>query len=132
MTASTTASERSGAGLATGGAGSGRRRWAGTYLPLVPFFGYVGLFLLLPTVIVLVGAFQAADGSPSLESITSVLSGERFLQAFGRSIQLSLVSAIAGAVVGGLFAWAVSTGGPGGSLRQVSSRRPACWPSSAA
>jgi len=121
VTASTPASEqRPGADPALGGAGSQRRRWAGTYLPLVPFFFYVTLFLLLPTFIVLVGAFQAADGSPSLESITTVVTGPRFLAAFGRSVQLSLVSALAGAVLGGLFAWAVSSGGPGGRLRQIS------------
>ena len=120
MTASTPASEQPpGAGPAHGGAGSQRRRWTGTYLPLVPFFAYVSLFLLLPTFIVLVGAFQSADGSPSLENIGTVLSGPRFLQAFGRSVQLSLVSALAGAILGGLLAWAVSVGGPGGRLRQI-------------
>jgi putative spermidine/putrescine transport system permease protein len=108
------------AGPASSGAGSPRGRWAGTYLPMVPFFAYVGLFLLIPTVYVLVGAFQSADGSPSFENISTVLREPRFLQAFGRSIQLSLVSALAGAIFGGLLAWAVSVGGPGGRLRQVS------------
>jgi putative spermidine/putrescine transport system permease protein len=112
--------QRSGAGPAHGEAGSQRRRWTGTYLPLVPFFVYVSLFLLLPTFFVLVGAFQSADGSPSLANITTVLGGPRFLQAFGRSVQLSLVSALAGAILGGLLAWAVSAGGPGGRLRQIS------------
>lgn len=121
MTAPTPASEqRSGASLAMGGAGSQPRRWKGTYLPLVPFFFYVTLFLLLPTLIVVVGAFQTADGAPSLQNIETVLTGPRFLQTFGRSIQLSLVTALAGAVLGGLLAWAVSVGGPGGWLRQVS------------
>ena len=115
-----TSEQRPGAGPATSGAGSQRGRWAGTYLPMVPFFAYVGLFLLFPTVYVLVGAFQSADGSPSLENISTVLREPRFLQAFGRSVQLSLVSALAGAILGGLFAWAVSVGGPGGRLRQVS------------
>jgi putative spermidine/putrescine transport system permease protein len=110
---------RTGAGSATGGAGSRRgRNWV--YLPVVPFFVYVGIFLLLPTLIVLVGAFQDADGAPTIDNITAIFSGQQFLVAFGRSIQLSLVSALAGAVVGGLFAWAVSVGGPGGKLRQVS------------
>jgi putative spermidine/putrescine transport system permease protein len=86
---------------------------------MVPFFAYVSLFLLLPTLIVLVGAFQSAEGAVSLENITAVLGGQRFL-AFGRSIQLSLTTALVGAVLGGLLAWAVSVGGPGGWLRQVS------------
>jgi putative spermidine/putrescine transport system permease protein len=121
VTASVPTSEpRSGAGPATSGTGSQRGRWAGTYLPMVPFFAYVGLFLLIPTVYVLVGAFQSADGSPSLENISAVFRDPRYLAAFGRSVQLSLVTALAGAIFGGLLAWAVSVGGPGGKLRQVS------------
>ena len=46
---------------------AGRPSGGGRRLPLawvgvVPFLGYVGLFLLLPTAIVAVGAFSAADG----------------------------------------------------------------------
>ena len=44
-----TSEQQPGAGPAEGGAGSQRGRWAGTYLPMVPFFAYVALFLLLPT-----------------------------------------------------------------------------------
>ncbi len=109
-----------GADSATGGAGSRSKGRARIYLPVVPFFVYVSIFLILPTILVLVGAFQTSDGAPSLENITTVLGRQQTLVAFGRSIQLSLVSALAGAVVGGLFAWAVSVGGPGGKLRQVS------------
>ena len=48
-------------------------------------------------------------------STTSAPSSGRaaFLQAFGRSIQLSVVTALVGASLGGLLAWAVATGGPG-------------------
>ncbi len=115
-----TSEQQPGAGPAEGGAGSQRGRWAGTYLPVVPFFAYVALFLLLPTLYVLVGAFQSADGSPSLENISTVLREPRYLAAFGRSVQLSFVSALIGAILGGLFAWAVSAGGPGGRMRQIS------------
>jgi putative spermidine/putrescine transport system permease protein len=88
-------------------------------MPTVPFFGYVALFLILPTLIVTVGAFQTADGLPTLDVITTVLTGSTFHQAFIRSIQLSLVSALLGAAFGGLLAWAVAAGGPGGRLRQI-------------
>lgn len=88
-------------------------------MPTVPFFGYVALFLILPTVIVTVGAFQTKEGLPTLDVVTTVLTGSTFHQAFIRSIQLSLVSALLGAVFGGLLAWAVAAGGPGGRLRQV-------------
>ena len=119
-TAPVPASEREPAtGPAIGGAGSSRSRARSAYLPTVPFFGYVALFLILPTLIVTVGAFQTADGLPTLDVITTVVTGPTFHQAFLRSIQLSLVSALLGAVFGGLLAWAVSAGGMGGRLRQV-------------
>lgn len=111
--------DRDGAGLASGGAGSRRLRRSGAYVAMLPFFGYVSLFLLLPTLIVVVGAFQDAAGNLTLDNIRVVLGGEAYLQAFGRSIQLSLVTALAGATLGGLLAWAVASGGPGGRLRQI-------------
>ena len=40
------------AGPAPGGAGSSRFRGAGNYVALIPFHAYVGLFLILPTLIV--------------------------------------------------------------------------------
>jgi putative spermidine/putrescine transport system permease protein len=119
MTTDVTSGYRKGAGLATGGAGSPRSQPAGRYLPMLPFFGYVGLFLLLPTLIVVVGAFQTEGAGLTLDNLRVVLTEPRYLQAFGRSIQLSVVTALLGAVLGGLLAWAVSSGGPGGWLRQL-------------
>ena len=86
---------------------------------MVPFFVYIGLFLLLPTLIVVVGAFQANDGSPTLSNVESVLTEQAFLAAFGRSIWLSVVTALLGAVLGGLLAWAVASGDPNGRLRPI-------------
>jgi putative spermidine/putrescine transport system permease protein len=114
------ASERqSGAGPASSGAGSNRSRTARAYAPTVPFFAYVALFLLLPTLIVTVGAFQTEDGLPTLDVVVTVLTGSTYHTGFIRSIQLSLASAIVGAVLGALLAWAVAAGGPGGRLRQI-------------
>ena len=110
---------RKGAGLATGGAGSRRPRRATVYLPMVPFFGYVTLFLLLPTLFVLMGAFQTGDGAVTLDNLTAILGDPQALQAFGRSIQLSFATAVLGAVLGGLLAWAVASRGPRGWLRQL-------------
>ena len=110
---------RSEADLASGEAGPRRLRRSGAYLALLPFFGYVALFLLLPTLIVVVGAFQDASGNLTLDAIRTVLGGDAYRQAFGLSIQLSVVTALAGATLGALLAWAVATGGPGGRIRQV-------------
>jgi putative spermidine/putrescine transport system permease protein len=110
---------RDAAGLASGGAGSRRTRRAGAYLAMVPFLAYVTLFLLIPTLIVVVGAFLDDDGNATFDNIRVVLDGAAYRDAFVRSIQLSVVTALAGATFGALLAWAVAAGGPGGRLRQI-------------
>jgi putative spermidine/putrescine transport system permease protein len=86
---------------------------------LLPFFIYLTAFLLFPTLLVAVGAFQDASGGLTLANI-GVMVGERtFVDAFTRSIQLSIVTALTGAIVGALLAWAVATGKPDGLLRRV-------------
>ena len=56
------------AGPASSGAGASRFKGAGNYVALIPFHAYVGLFLVLPTLIVTFGAFQTmmlALGTPA-------------------------------------------------------------------
>lgn len=107
------------AGLASGGAGPRRIRTAQNYLVLLPFHAYVGLFLILPTLIVAIGAVTTASGAPTLDNIALLFTDEAFVSAFGKSIQLAVSTAIAGAVLGGLLAWAVVRGDPNGLLRQL-------------
>lgn len=108
-----------GAGPAPGEAGSARLRRRPEFLPLIPFFLYVGVFLLLPTLIVMVGAFQDATGNFTLANVLAVIGEPARITAFTRSIQLSVTTAIAGAILGALLAWAVATGKPDGIVRQV-------------
>ena len=107
------------AGLASGGAGSRRLRGMGNYLALVPFHAYVGLFLILPTLIVAIGALTTAQGQFTLDNVSRLFTDQVFIDSFVRSIQLSVITAIAGAVLGGLLAWAVVRADPAGLLRQV-------------
>jgi putative spermidine/putrescine transport system permease protein len=107
------------AGSATGGAGSRRFRGAANYLALLPFHLYVGLFLILPTLIVAIGAVTTADGQPTLDNISRLFADTVFIDAFVKSIQLAVGTAIGGAIFGGLLAWAVVRGDPNGLLRQV-------------
>jgi putative spermidine/putrescine transport system permease protein len=109
----------SGTGLPSREAGTRRPRRISPYVGLIPFFLYVTVFLLLPTGIVAVGAFQDASGAPTLANIEAVLTGPGYLDSYVTSIQLSLVTAIAGAILGALLAWAVATGNPSGWLRQT-------------
>ena len=107
------------AGSASRGAGSRRGLRLGPYLGLLPFFLYVSIFLLLPMVIVGIGAFQNADGHFTMSNLDAVLSGPQFADAFILSLKLSAITALAGAIVGALLAWAVAQGNPNGLLRQT-------------
>jgi putative spermidine/putrescine transport system permease protein len=107
------------AGPAPGGAGSRRLRGARNYLALVPFHLYVGLFLILPTLIVAIGAFTTAQGAFTFDNLGRLFTDDVIVSAFMKSIQLAVTTAIAGAIFGALLAWAVVRGDPNGQLRQV-------------
>ena len=66
-----------------------------------------------------IGAFQNAQGAPTAGNVAAVFTEQTFVDAFVRSIQLSIATALAGAILGGLLAWAVASGNPNGLLRQV-------------
>jgi putative spermidine/putrescine transport system permease protein len=93
------------------------RAWGG-YLVALPFLAYVFLFLLLPTALVIVGAFQDQEGRPTLENLATAASGS-YLQTFVQSIVLSAITAVLGAIFGGLLAWAVASGPAQGPLRRI-------------
>ena len=99
----------------------GRRRVGLTHarslLGTVPFFAYVAIFLVVPTLVVVIGAFTG-DGGFTLSNLSAL--GDRYiLEAFGRSILLSAITAAIGAVLGALLAYALVTARPGGVLRRV-------------
>ena len=90
-----------------------RRSLLGT----LPFFAYVTIFLIVPTLVVVIGAFTG-DGGFTLSNLSAL--GDRYiLEAFGRSILLSAITAAVGAILGALLAYALVTARPGGVLRRV-------------
>ena len=96
---------------------SGGRRLPLSWLGIVPFGAYVGLFLLLPTGIVIVGAFAGRDG-PTLGNLGD-LALPYIVTSFVNSLVVSAVTAVIGAVGGALLAYAVVTGNRDGFLRRV-------------
>jgi putative spermidine/putrescine transport system permease protein len=86
-------------------------------LGLVPFLGYLTIFLLIPTIAVVVGAFVEKDQA-SLSNIRA-LGDSVVLRTLWHSIVLSAESAIIGAVLGAVLAYAVVTGRPDGLLRRT-------------
>ncbi len=96
----------------------GGRRLSLNWLGVVPFFGYVGLFLLLPTVLVAVEAFRTADGHPTLENVRQLGRDPTIVGAFRTSITISFETALLGAVFGAVLAYVIATGKPDGVLRR--------------
>jgi putative spermidine/putrescine transport system permease protein len=86
-------------------------------LGVVPFLGYLVIFLIVPTLTVLVGAF-AEQGRPSVVNLVD-LGNSAVLGSLGTSIALSATTALIGGVVGALLAYAVVTGKPNGLLRRL-------------
>jgi len=84
----------------------------------VPFFAYVGIFLLLPTAIILAGSLIAANGGVDLSNYAGI-NKPYIYKSFVTSVEISAVSAIAGAILGALLAYAVVTGNPDGFLRRT-------------
>ena len=96
----------------------GGRRLSLNWLGVTPFFAYVGLFLLLPTVLLAVGAFGDKHGNLTAANVTAI--GQPYLlKTFVGSTVISLISALVGAIGGALLAYAVATGNPRGVLRRI-------------
>jgi putative spermidine/putrescine transport system permease protein len=88
-----------------------------TWIGVVPFFGYVAIFLLLPSVVVAGGAF-VSHGRLSLANLGDLTRADIFA-AFVNSVVLSAVTAVIGAVLGTLLAYAVASGNPHGVFRRL-------------
>ena len=95
------------------------RRELGTIAVSIPFFAYTACFLLAPTIIVIVGAFQSADGSFTVANFNKLFEANT-IAAFGTSILVSVASAVIGAIVGALASYALVIGSkPNGLLRRM-------------
>ncbi|MBV8763754.1 MAG: acriflavin resistance protein, partial [Hyphomicrobiales bacterium] len=86
------------------------RRMSFAFLGVVPFFVFAVMFLLWPTAFLMVGSFQDADGHFTLENIYR-LSEPTILNAYKISIEISVASALLGAIFGFFLAAAVVLGG---------------------
>ena len=85
-----------------------RLPWA--WIGVAPFFLFAVLFLILPTAFLVVGAFQTADGAFTLQNLAD-LTQPSIVAAYWISIQISAASALGGALIGALLAYAAVGGG---------------------
>ena len=85
-------------------------------LALLPFLGYLAIFLVVPTVTVVLGAFQE-KGRFSLTNLQA-LGNDTSLSVLWKSLLLSGSTAVIGAVFGALLAYLVATSSPASILRR--------------
>ena len=85
---------------------------------LLPFLVFITIFLVIPTITVVVGAFQDEAGGFSLEKIRA-LGGDSAVAALRQSLYLSFASAAVGAVLGALLAYLILSAPPTSALRRV-------------
>jgi putative spermidine/putrescine transport system permease protein len=96
----------------------GRRPPAPAWLGTVPFLGYVGVFLLLPTGLVVYNAFKNPNGGFELSGLKA-LGSSAVRGFFVGSFELCVVSSLVGAVFGAILAYAVASGNPDGTVRRL-------------
>jgi putative spermidine/putrescine transport system permease protein len=82
--------------------------WA--WLGVAPFFLFAILFLILPTAHLVVGSFQDNDGHLTFQNIVHLFTPQ-IVSSFWVTIQVSAYSAIGGAIIGLLLAYAGVMGG---------------------
>lgn len=80
------------------------------WLGIMPFLIFALLFLILPTIYLVAGAFLTPDGSFTLKNIADLFT-PTIMSAYWISIKISFVSAIGGAIIGFYLAWALVLGG---------------------
>src|SRR5262245_2887192 len=80
------------------------------WLGVAPFFIFALMFLFLPTLYLMVGAFQNQAGEFTLENVTALFSSN-IVAAYWISIKISVASALIGALAGLAIAIAIVRGG---------------------
>ena len=89
-----------------------------TFLGVVPFFVFATMFLVIPTSYLVVGSFRDHAGQFTVQNYAN-LTRPITANAYMTSIEISLVTAILGGVLGFLLSYAVIAGGIPGPLRTI-------------
>ncbi len=87
-----------------------RRRLPLTWVGLVPFAAFAILFLILPTMKIVFGAFQTPEGAFTWANLAGLYTAS-IRSAFWVSIKISVASALLGCLIGFFIAAAVILGG---------------------
>ena len=92
------------------------RRTVVDWLGIAPFMIFAILFLILPTLYLVRGAFLTPEGAFTLKNIADLFT-PTILSSYWISIRVSLASSLGGVAIGFMLAWAITLGGLPGWLR---------------
>lgn len=87
----------------------GQTAWA--WVGVTPFFIFALMFLIVPTLYLVVGAFQDAEGNFTLANIAQLFTSDSIRSAYWISVKISVASAVVGALLGFALAYAAVIGG---------------------
>ncbi|MEF0938803.1 ABC transporter permease [Rhizobium sp. BR 362] len=94
------------------------KRMVVDWLGIAPFLIFALLFLILPTIYLIAGAFLTPDGSLTLKNIGDLFT-KSIMDSYLISIKVSVASALGGALIGFYLAWALVMGGLPAWVRHV-------------
>jgi putative spermidine/putrescine transport system permease protein len=92
----------------------GIRDWVG----LLPFFIFIFLFLILPSVNLFIGAFQDQQGNFTLANV-GVMTNPYVLKSYSVSLQIAIIASVAGGIFGFFVAYAITIGRAPRPLRNI-------------
>ena len=87
----------------------GQTAWA--WVGVTPFFIFALMFLIVPTLYLVVGAFQDVEGNFTLANLAQLFTSDSIRSAYWISIKISVASAVVGALLGFALAYAAVLGG---------------------
>jgi putative spermidine/putrescine transport system permease protein len=87
----------------------GQTAWA--WMGVTPFFIFALMFLIIPTLYLVIGAFQDPDGHFTLNNLIQLFRSDSIRSAYWISIKVSVASAVVGALLGFALAYAAVIGG---------------------
>jgi putative spermidine/putrescine transport system permease protein len=88
----------------------GKLQFSLDWLGLVPFFAFIAAFLIFPALSIVTRSFTDTSGALTLGNLTG-LSSPVITLAYQNTLLVSLITALSGAIIGGLLAWAITLGG---------------------
>jgi len=88
-----------------------RSGFSWTWIGVAPFFLFAIFFLFLPSISIFIRSFEGPGGVFTLQNVTDLFITRDIRNAYRLSLQISVVTAVGGALFGFLLAYAVCLGG---------------------